>query len=329
MKEENRQIVFLGRHWPETAELVSSSGRRVWMDHYASHKSFPVPGAGKGRNGRGVIIVDCSDFEAVQASHSYEGEWLIVAYLPDVYSMNVEYETRLLTEARIYGGLRDLELRVVGRADASGTLFVLDNPGGFYSQEMIVRMAETVWILNDKLEEPLQRLSRWPECCRTLGIYQPEDKKSKVESDDTASWERIPPVTPGEEYPEEVRRAMSPARLKVPSEETVFHAGNQWLSIGVARTLSDFTISGIYYESFKRVLNDPLPAWPEPGDTGADPRKGFMKKYGKTVKNRPQVLDKYFDSLARRTAPDRADISGKMPEFVMRWLGLSENGGEN
>lgn len=317
------QVVFLGSRWPEGAPVAVEGGLSDWLDHYAAHAGFPVPaGSGPTRTGSGTMVVDATDFAAVQTSHSYGGDWLILACLPDVYGIRDQYEVRLRQEALAYGGLRDLELRAVARPAETRAVFVLDTPGREADFGELAFLAQSLWDLRDALTEPLRPSPRWPAKCRTVGV----DGHDAGRGDADTRWERIPPPLPGELLPAPARRARPQARLAVGAEETIFRCCDAWLAVGRALPLSAFLVSGIYYQSLCAVAGCPEPAWPEPGDPRAEAVQRFVARFA-DKRRAPRRPGDVFTDLARRSVEAPVKLPPGLPRHVLAWLGRNDMDG--
>lgn len=327
MKTQDTGIVFLGRRWSRSAPLPEPAGRRAALDYYAEHRSFPAPPSPQSNSGSGVLVVDTSDFSAVQAAHAYRGDWLVIAFMPDVCARQEDYEVRLVTETLIYGGLRDLELAAVAGQDGIKCVFVVDTPGREYPEPILHDLAGAILSLRDVWDQEPLRPSPWPAVCRGLSMWIDEGDdvgSDQASSDDGEGWVRCIPPSTGEPPPLGIQVVSREPRMLTSRTPLFFQDQRRWLAIGRSQGLSDFLVSRVYYQSARNVLNEPDSAWPEPGDPSLGPRRRYLETLTSSPKNKGKGPEGYLQQLEGMTNRLQAPLPPETPVYVRRWLGFDD-----
>lgn len=315
MTDAAGEVRFLGHRWADAEPLEPVD--RDWAAHYAAHASFPVPDSPPARDGEGVLVVDASDFAAVRTAFAYRGDWTLVAFLPDVFSIRGDYVVRMRREAMIYGGLRDLELQAVCLGKEIRSLFVLDTPGRELAVPELSLVARSLWELREEWMERIPE-SRWPPRCRTTGFHSPDPGSVSP----AGRWERSPGGP--RELPPEAAAARTEARLvRDGAPEALFQRGDVWISVGQLRPLSDFTVVRTYFHSFRLMTEPPPSAWPEPGLDSDEPRRRFLSRYLIAAHASDGGVQGFLRDLARRASPEEVEVPDDLPGYVLAWLGRS------
>jgi hypothetical protein len=317
MRPSDGNVRFLGHRWADTEALEPVE--HEWASHYAVHSSFPVPRSLPVREGEGVLVIDAAEFAAVQTALAYRGDWIFLAFLPDVFAIGGEYAVRLKCEAAIYGGLRDLELQAVSLGGQVRSLFVLDTPGHELPAPELSLLAGALWDVREEWKERVPG-GRWPPRCRTTGL--------RASAPDTAGsgagWERWGATRDGSPSPPAAAEARTEARVVGAGPETLFRSGETWISVGAARPLSDFTVARTYFHSFRLVTGPPPSAWPEPGLDSEEPRRRFLSRYLAATPSRGEGVDGLLSDLARRASLADAVIPDDLPAHVRAWIGRAD-----
>jgi hypothetical protein len=313
MTKDVGRIIWLGWRWPEATAAPTPAGAS-WRAHYAAHASFPEPRRGKAVAGAGVLVVDASDFPAVQAVHAYRGDWIVIAVVPDQSGRGEDYEVRLQTEARIYGGLRDLEIAAVAGEDGPRTVFIVDVPGSEPDPARLTLMAKAVLELRETWDIARPgAVGRWPARCRMLNMTG--------DGEGGGPWRRYAPPATGEAPDPGSVVVQGQARFPASQPPLLFQSDGHWLAVGRPHRLADFPAARIYYESARMVFGAGEGAWPEPGDPDENGLRRFLEARTPPDRSVAGPAD-YLDDLAgrTRTAPEP---DGALPPYVLRWLGLS------
>lgn len=314
MSDTNTDIILLGRRWAESAPLSDAGD---WRAHYARHASFPAPARGEPVAGGGVAIVDASDFAAVQTAHSYTDGWTLLAFLPDLHGIVEDYDKRVVLEALVYGGLRDLELSIIadpGEAP-SRTLFIVDTPGREPSVTELRTLAEAVVGLRDQWRSASPVGGAWPPVCRHINIWRAADEGGP------SAWTRYRAPSDGSDAEHGAAIVSTTARRRTSAPSLVFRSGDDWLAIGRPETLADFVVCHNCYQSARLVLGDRPPAWPEPAVADPGPARRFLNKLAGPVRDEGPGDGDVLAVLAASNAPARPSLPPDLPLYVRRWLG--------
>lgn len=328
MNKQETTIVFLGRRWSRSAPLPEPVDRRTALDHYANHRSFPVPPGQPSANGSGVLVVDTSDYSAVMAAHSYGGDWLVIAFLPDVCARQEDYQVRLVTETLVYGGLRDLELAAVAGAGGIRCVFVVDTPGRENTESEFQEMVEALLALREEWDQEPLHPSPWPAVCRGLSVWSGTgggDPTGEPGPPDGV-WVRSLPSSSGEPLPRGAQNACREPRMLIPAVPLLFRNGPKWLAIGRPQPLSEFLVSRVYYQSARNVLGEPEPMWPEPGDPSPGPRRNYLESLTKAPSKKGRGPDAYLRLIERHSRNLRGPLPADTPAYIRRWLGFPDGG---
>lgn len=313
--------LWLGCRWPGCESLPPPPGGVDWRAHYRGHRSFPIPLGEAAVSGQGVAVVDVGDFAAVQAVHSLQGRWLVIAVVPPLAAGSDDYDVRVQTEARIYGGLRDLELTAVARPEHVNSVFIVDVPGRQASVPQCERMAKAVWSLWPQWDIDHGEAAPWPRVCRTLNLWPGSDT---AEAAGEAGWQRHRVSADGAPPPAGAIAVANESRNPAVAPPLLFHSGDEWLAIGRPCALSQFPITRITFESAGLAFGPTEATWPEPGAPGLESARRFL------AVGCPQrvsaSLDSYLDALSGSQAPVGARATEGLPEYVRRWLGAVRGG---